>query len=268
MSPPTRPEPPLQLVRSRCGGFSKIDPFHSLTVGLCVPRAMETWRWAMARPGGLRPPAGQTMVLERRASAALLVLVLLAAFPSALSATAGREVRCRDSADCTADLQAAIGAGGDIVLTPGVWTVEPIFFTSNHQTVSFGPDVEVIAKRGCFHGGPHEAHPVLFTANGTRNLTVLGDGTRWRMQKADYINPLLYNHSEYRAGLSLIGCDGCRVQDVTISDTGGDGVYVDNNYGGRGDTYANDIELLRIRTQNAFRNGLSVIRYISGLSRF
>jgi hypothetical protein len=59
---------------------------------------------------------------------------------------------------------------------------------------------------------------------GTKNLTILGQGTRWRMQKADYMNPKLYAHSEDRAGLSLIGCDGCRVQDVTISDTGGDGV--------------------------------------------
>ena len=31
--PPTGPGPPLQLVRSRFAGFSKMDPFHSLTVG-------------------------------------------------------------------------------------------------------------------------------------------------------------------------------------------------------------------------------------------
>ena len=33
VSPPTRPEPSLQLVRGRFAGFSKIDPFHSLKVG-------------------------------------------------------------------------------------------------------------------------------------------------------------------------------------------------------------------------------------------
>ena len=179
-------------------------------------------------------------------------LLLLFSLPARVSPRPA-QVRCHDSADCTDELQAAISAGGDIELAPGTWVVRPIFFTSNNQTVIFGPDVEVVAKRGCFHDG------VLFTANGTRNLTILGRGTRWRMQKADYTNPLLYNHSEYRAGLSLRGCDGCRVQDVTISDTGGDGVYVDNNYGARGDTYANDIELLRITTRNAFRNGLSII---------
>ncbi len=177
---------------------------------------------------------------------------------SSFRAGAGRQVRCHDRTDCTTDLQAAIGAGGDLELAPGTWIVRPIFFTSSHQTVTFGPDVHVVAKRGSFHGGPLEPHPVLFTANGTRNLTILGRGTHWRMQKADYTNPQLYNHSEYRAGLALIGCDGCRVQDVTISDTGGDGVYIDNDYSSR-DTYANDIELLRICTQNAFRNGLSII---------
>jgi hypothetical protein len=45
--------------------------------------------------------------------------------------------------DCTADLQAAIGAGGDIELQAGLWTVRPIFFTSDHQTVTFGANVEV-----------------------------------------------------------------------------------------------------------------------------
>ena len=33
VSPPTRPEPPVQLVRSRFAGFSKIDQFQSLKVG-------------------------------------------------------------------------------------------------------------------------------------------------------------------------------------------------------------------------------------------
>ena len=33
VSPPTRPGPSLQLVRSRFAGFSKVDPFHSLKVG-------------------------------------------------------------------------------------------------------------------------------------------------------------------------------------------------------------------------------------------
>ena len=32
VSPPTRPGPSLQLVRSRFAGFSKVDPFHSLKV--------------------------------------------------------------------------------------------------------------------------------------------------------------------------------------------------------------------------------------------
>ena len=66
-----------------------------------------------------------------------------------------------------------------------MWTVRPIFFTTSHQTITFGPDVEVVAKRGYFQGG------VLFTANGTRNLTIVGAGTHWRMQKTDYINPHL-----------------------------------------------------------------------------
>ena len=37
------------------------------------------------------------------------------------------------------------------------------------------------------------------------------------MQKADYTNTSIYKHSEYRAGLALMGCQGLRVSDVTIS---------------------------------------------------
>ena len=37
------------------------------------------------------------------------------------------------------------------------------------------------------------------------------------------MNKTLYNHSEYRCGLAILGVDGFRISDVTISDTGGDG---------------------------------------------
>ena len=93
---------------------------------------------------------------------------------------------------------------------------------------------------------------MLFTANATANLTIIGGGTRWRMQRADCeylsaqfqfsvlmaedesnhrpraapvvdMNATLYKHSEYRCGLAIVGVDGFRISDVTISDTGGDG---------------------------------------------
>ena len=79
-------------------------------------------------------------------------------------------MRCSNLADCTHDLQTAINSGDDIELAPGVWTVEPIFFTSDNQTVTFGPEVSVVAKRGS------QAFGVLFTANGTRGLSECSNG--------------------------------------------------------------------------------------------
>ena len=89
------------------------------------------------------------------------------------------------------------------------------------------------------------AFGVLFTANASANLTIIGGGTQWRMQRADCafilaayghatevahrvlvladMNKTLYNHSEYRCGLAIVGVDGFYISDVTISDTGGDG---------------------------------------------
>ena len=119
-----------------------------------------------------------------------MVLALPLAFISATAAAAmattmddpssgsGRVVSCRDPSDCTADLQVAIDSGDDIKLAPGVWTVQPIYLRSSNQTITFGKDVEVVAKRMAPFG-------VLFTANATANLTIVGAGTRWRMQKED-----------------------------------------------------------------------------------
>ena len=91
-------------------------------------------------------------------------------------------VSCRDPSDCTGDLQAAIDSGEAIKLAAGVWTVQPIYLRSSNQTVTFGPDVEVVAKRMARFG-------VLFTANASANLTIVGAGTRWRMQRADCAPP-------------------------------------------------------------------------------
>ena len=59
----------------------------------------------------------------------------------------GRIVNCRDHSDCTQDLQAAIDSGDDIKLAAGVWTVQPVYFRSSNQTITFGKDVEIVAKR-------------------------------------------------------------------------------------------------------------------------
>lgn len=90
----------------------------------------------------------------------------------------GRVVHCRDTSDCTSDLQAAVDSGEDIKLAAGVWTVQPIYLRSSNQTITFGKDVEVVAKRMVAFG-------VLFTANASANLTIIGGGTQWRMQRAD-----------------------------------------------------------------------------------
>ena len=118
-----------------------------------------------------------------------LLLGFIAATAAAMASTADdpssgsvRVVSCRDLSDCTADLQAAIDSGDDIKLAAGVWTVQPIYLRSSNQTITFGKDVEVVAKRMAPFG-------VLFTANATANLTIVGAGTHWRMQRADCGSP-------------------------------------------------------------------------------
>lgn len=59
-----------------------------------------------------------------------------------------------------------------------------------------------------------------------------------------------YTVSEHRHGLTLHECTNTTVLGVTISNTGGDGVYI---FG------AINTELRDVRTDGAYRNGLSII---------
>jgi hypothetical protein len=42
------------------------------------------------------------------------------------------------------------------------------------------------------------------------------------MHREAYLDPGKYKHSEYRHGLALRGCEGVVIQDLNISQSGGD----------------------------------------------
>jgi hypothetical protein len=132
-------------------------------------------------------------------------------------------------ADCTEALSAALNhPDAHTVVVPAsprrVWPVLPIEMVSDssNRTIIFEPGVIVQAIRGAFKGGGDS----LITATGVDNVAIEGVGARFEMWRSDYRNISLYNHSESRMGLQLLGVRNLSVTGLEIADTGGDGIYL------------------------------------------
>ncbi len=128
-----------------------------------------------------------------------------------------------DPADATRSLQAALNSRAKTVVVDdpgGPWIVTTITLPSEKE-ILFKPGVVVEAKRGEFR----EKHDCLFLARGCKRLTLRGEGTIFRMHKDDYHKPP-YELAEWRHGLSLRGCEDVLIEAITISQTGGDGIYL------------------------------------------
>ena len=173
------------------------------------------------------------------------------------------QLRCDAGQNCSVVLQSAIdratvpGGGGAVSLAPGVWEVVPIVLRA-HLLLELSTGTTIIAQRGAFHGGSDALLSAGCGPNpSVTNLTIRGapgGGSRLAMRRADYANPALYAHSEDRCALCLSEVVGARILDILIEDTGGDGVYIAGGY----HSPSTDVELLRVTTVRAYRNGLSV----------
>ncbi|MBN2309953.1 MAG: right-handed parallel beta-helix repeat-containing protein [Candidatus Hydrogenedentes bacterium] len=128
-----------------------------------------------------------------------------------------------DPEDATHALQAAIDSGAARVLVEDMgspWIVEPIQLASNQEVV-FEKDVVVQAKRGAFK----KLGDCLFTCALKENVTLRGNGATFEMWKADYHSDA-YEKSEWRHCLSIRSSSNVNVYDLTLADSGGDGIYL------------------------------------------
>jgi hypothetical protein len=85
-----------------------------------------------------------------------------------------------------------------------------------------GHGVELLAKKGSFHGGSdHEAN--LLCIGNVHNVTVKGmPGATLRMHRADYGDSSKYHHSEDRHGIDISNAQNVLIEDLHITSTGGD----------------------------------------------
>ncbi len=157
-----------------------------------------------------------------------------------------------DPEDSTASLQAAINSGVPKLIVDevgGPWIVTPISLASD-QEILFEEGVEVLAKRGEFKS----RNASLFSASNKENITLSGYGATWRMWREDYDNPDLYEKAEWRMCLAIGGCTNVKVLGLTLTESGGDGIYL-----GAGATTNKDILIKDVVCDRNYRQGISVI---------
>ncbi|MCA9413986.1 MAG: right-handed parallel beta-helix repeat-containing protein, partial [Candidatus Omnitrophica bacterium] len=171
-----------------------------------------------------------------------------------------------DEEDSTEILQSAIDSGAQKVVIPNMskpWVVRPIQLKGDQELV-LEEGVVVEAKRGEFR----ERGDSLFTAKDIDNLTIRGYGATLKMQKEDYmVGDVLhrlgwnrwfgqYEKAEWRMALRIRGCKNVQVLGLTLSDSGGDGIYIAD---GKDRKISENIAIRDVVCDNNYRQGISII---------
>lgn len=131
---------------------------------------------------------------------------------------------------------------------PGGWNVGPLKLTRGDLELVLEPGVVVRAKEGAFIDG-HDT--LLSIEDGAANVVIRGGkGSGFAMRKADYADRSRYAFSTHRHALALRGCRNVTLRDLTISDAGGDDIYVYRPV---------DTLIENVTCTGAFRDAMSVI---------
>ena len=162
-----------------------------------------------------------------------------------------------DPEDSTRFLQAALSSGAAKVVIDRQATdwVSTSLTGAPNQTVVFEPGVTLRAKPGAFHG---RADCLLVYVN-VSNVVITGYGATLKMERAIYDKPP-YTKSEHRHTLNLRGVSNVRVEGLTCTESGGDGIFIG---GGQRKDHVfyppTNVTLRDVKCVRNYRQGLSVI---------
>lgn len=160
-----------------------------------------------------------------------------------------------DKADSTEALQNAINSGVPKLIVDNMgsdWIIgKPLHLVSN-QTIIFEDGVVIQAKKDAFH----KKNDSLFNGNKINNFALIGKGNAtFRMRRADYDNPKLYSKAEWRMGIKLVDCSDVIIRGLSITETGGDGLYLGASRNG----YNHNVLIENCHFDNNYRLGMAVI---------
>jgi hypothetical protein len=192
-----------------------------------------------------------------RAAFAAVLLALITAHAHAQTEPVKASCFGFNPADATAALRAAIASGAPRILIDNTgypWITDRLTLRSDLELI-FAPGVVVQAKPGAFKGRTD----CLFLAPDCRNLKLTGpaNGTATlKMNRFDYDDPAKYEKSEHRHAISLRGCRDVSITNLTIAESGGDGIYI---AGGKSDTASRHVVIRDVVCDRNYRQGISVI---------
>jgi len=130
-----------------------------------------------------------------------------------------------DGIDDTRALNAAINSGASVVLIPAMeapWQTGPLEISvATPLTLVFEPGTMVEA----IEGGYEELDDWLLTIHDREDIHVVGYGAEIRMRKDDYRGPG-YERSQWRHAIAITGSERVVVEGLTLTASGGDGVYL------------------------------------------
>ena len=164
-----------------------------------------------------------------------------------------------DAQDSTAILQAAINSKVPRLIidkmAAGPWIVQPLTLVSNQEIV-FEEGAELQALRGAYKGRNDSLINIPYLENVT--LIGLGTGATLRMFKADYHTDA-YEKAEWRHGITMRGTKNVRIENLSIIDSGGDGIYLGASKG----RYCTDTVIRKVICDGNNRQGISVIAAVN-----
>lgn len=159
-----------------------------------------------------------------------------------------------DEEDSTRFVQAALDSPAPRVVIPNMgkpWVVEPLSVNRDDVEVFFEQGAVVEAKRGAFRG----RNDSLLTVWDRKNIVLSGYGAVLRMHKQDYWNEP-YRRAEWRHALDIRGCTNVKILGLTLSNSGGDGIYLSST---ANLPHVKDVVVRDVVCDGNNRQGMSVI---------
>eukprot|EP00039_Didymoeca_costata_P011366 m.159380 g.159380 ORF g.159380 m.159380 type:complete len:442 (-) comp15150_c0_seq3:118-1443(-) len=157
-----------------------------------------------------------------------------------------------NSSDSTIFLQAALNSGAQTVIVDNAhqvpWITLPLFI---NRSIHLILQQDIVAKENAYKG----ISDIVLTVQDTNNVIIEaipkgGSFYGISMHQQDYDNTTIYNHSEHRHGLQVLGSQNVELRNIQITNTGGDGVYLNN---------VSIVTVANVTISHAYRNGISVI---------
>lgn len=204
---------------------------------------------ATASCSAAAPPAPKVL-LAQNANASKIAQVKVGTLKTANASWWGF-----DKTDSTAALQAAIDSHVPTLIIDSVgspWILSKTINLSSNQHIILQDGVVIEAMKGQFHG----KSDALFVGKALHDVTIEGKGNAvLQMQKADYDNPALYSHAEWRHGLSFYDSKNITLRNFSVIKTGGDGLYL----GASAKGYNDNVVVDHMNFDDNYRQGISVI---------